>query len=329
MSNILADNIKLSDTKAMYNEYCKELLSCKQILSRILHATTEEFEQMSFNTIQQCIEGTPEISSHPVYNDAMSNEKIVGADTVDNKPGEGIVTYDIRFAAYAPQAEHYVKLYVNVEAQKNYNTDYPLVTRGIYYGARMISSQYGVEFKNSEYGKIKKVYSIWICMKAPLYKGNTITKYSITKKDILGHSPDIKNEYDKMTIIFIYLNSDSKNHCDLTNMLNTIFSNKKNYVEKLDILKKHYGIELDSNEKEALNEMCNLAEGLVEDITEEVTEKVTQQVTKQVTQQVTERDIKLSAQIARDSGANEEQIPAIIANRFEKTIDEVMRILNS
>ena len=30
----------------------------------------------------------------------------------------------------------------------------------------MISSQKGIEFTNSDYDKIKKVYTIWICMEA-------------------------------------------------------------------------------------------------------------------------------------------------------------------
>lgn len=63
--------------------------------------------------------------------------------------------------------------------------------------------------------------------------------------------------------------------------------------------------------------MYNLAEGSVEDITEKVTQKVT------------ERDIKLSVQIARDAGATEQQIPAIIAKKFEKSEEAVKRIIYS
>ena len=40
---------------------------------------------------------------------------------------------------------------------------YPIPKRGIYYGSRLISAQRGTVFKNQEYGKIKKVVSIWIC----------------------------------------------------------------------------------------------------------------------------------------------------------------------
>lgn len=38
-----------------------------------------------------------------------------------------------------------------------------LTRRGIYYAARLITSQKGTVFKNDDYNAIKKVYSIWIC----------------------------------------------------------------------------------------------------------------------------------------------------------------------
>ena len=42
-------------------------------------------------------------------------------------------------------------------------SSYPLTKRAIYYCSRMISAQHGPIFTKSEYGKIRKVYSIWIC----------------------------------------------------------------------------------------------------------------------------------------------------------------------
>ena len=95
---------------------------------------------------------------------------------------------------------------INVEAQKEYRPGYSLTTRGIFYGARMISAQKGIEFTGKEYDNIRKVYSIWICMNAPDYIGNAISKYSIRKTDILPGIPDRPQGYDKMTVIHICLN---------------------------------------------------------------------------------------------------------------------------
>ena len=66
------------------------MLSCKQILSRILQGATDEFDNVPVGTIEKCIEGIPEISEHPVFSDSMNSQKIVGSDTVDMKPKEGV-----------------------------------------------------------------------------------------------------------------------------------------------------------------------------------------------------------------------------------------------
>ncbi|OUP84952.1 hypothetical protein B5F07_06840 [Lachnoclostridium sp. An169] len=43
-----------------------------------------------------------------------------------------------------------IKLIINVEAQKDFHPGYSLMTRGIFYGARMISAQKGTEFKERQ-----------------------------------------------------------------------------------------------------------------------------------------------------------------------------------
>ena len=319
MSNVLSGAIKRAGDKAMYNDYCKEILSCKQILSRILQETTDEFRMIPIQQVQEYIEGIPEISTYPVFWDAMANEKIDGSDTVSNVPLEGTTTFDIRFAAYAPKEDNYVKLRINVEAQQKFNEKYPLVTRGIYYSSRMISSQYGVEFKDSEYGKIKKIYSIWICMKAPVYMGNTIEKYYICKENVVGDTPNNLENYDKMVMVFVYLNSNCEDKCELTEMLNILFSKQIRVEEKIKKLKEKYGITFESDEKEVLRDMCDFAELLIEEVTEEVTAEVTAKVTAE--------SVRNAAKMAKVLGTKEELIPSIISENYNISIDEVKAIL--
>ena len=47
----------------------------------------------------------------------------------------------------------------------------------------MISEQYGSVFAKSEYSKIKKVVSIWICPNPPEYRKNTITSYQMREQN--------------------------------------------------------------------------------------------------------------------------------------------------
>ena len=64
---------------------------------------------------------------------------ITGDSTESRIPGEGTITYDIRFRVYVPGqgSRETVKLLMNVEAQKKFYLKYRIVTRGIFYGARM------------------------------------------------------------------------------------------------------------------------------------------------------------------------------------------------
>ena len=108
------------------------------------------------------IEGEPEISSVPVEPGMTNSPHIRGISTEDRVPYEQVVFYDIRFYVRNPKVDENVGIVIGIEAQKSFYPGYDLVTRGIYYAARMISSQMGVEFTGENYNQIKKVYSIWI-----------------------------------------------------------------------------------------------------------------------------------------------------------------------
>ena len=97
--------------------------------------------------------------------------------------------YDIRFSVYYARQKQRIKLIINVEAQKEFRPGYSLITRGIFYGARILSSQKGTEFTGRDYDNIRKVYSIWICMNAPDYIGNAISFYNIQKSDVIPGIP--------------------------------------------------------------------------------------------------------------------------------------------
>ncbi len=119
---------------------------------------------------------------------------------------------------------------------------YQIPTRGVFYCARMISSQMGTEFVNAEYDDIKKVYSIWICMNVPGKLGNAIAEYRMEKRDIIPGFPDIKSAYDKLSGIVIGLCDREKSSNELAGMLNVLLSpdipaqdKKKQLAEKYDM----------------------------------------------------------------------------------------------
>ena len=161
LETTIAKSIRTSDDKASYDAACKRLLSEKIILAWIMKSCLEEYRDCSVTDIaEKYIEGTPQIGEVPVAPDETNSAVIHGLSSEDTTLTEGTVTYDIRFTALAPVSGELIRLIINAEAQNDFYPGYPLLKRGIYYCSRMISSQYGVEFTESHYEDIKKVYSL-------------------------------------------------------------------------------------------------------------------------------------------------------------------------
>ena len=253
ISNVIHE---ISD-KARYDTEVKKLLSDKTILAWIMKHTVEEFKNHSIELIRDCIEGEPEIAKVRLR-PGHTPEAITGNATSDKVVGEGEITYDIRFFAITPDGDH-IKLILNVEAQKNYYPGYDLVTRGIFYCARMLSAQLDTEFTTRNYDDIKKVYSIWICMETPKYAQNTITEYSIKQSKLFGDFHG-KARYDLLSTVMVCLGEEASDRNELIGMLSTLLSEELTAEEKEHLLCNEYGIETSIEVKEALNTMCNLSD---------------------------------------------------------------------
>lgn len=127
---------------------------------------------------------------------------------------------------------------LNVEAQNNFYPGYPIIKRGIYYCSRMISSQYGVEFTESHYEKIKKVYSIFICVNPPKYRENTINRYVIREENLIGNVAEKKENYDLLTAIMICLgHSGDDKYAGILKLLDVLLSSEREPEEKREFYK--------------------------------------------------------------------------------------------
>ena len=120
----------------------------------------------------------------------------------------------------------------------------------------MISAQYGTEFSSAQYDKIRKVYSIWICMHPPKSRENTITQYYIAEK--------VEN-YDLMSAIMICLGEpDSENYNGVLKLLNVLLSSETAPDEKEKILHDDFDIEMTQNLEREVSLMCNLSQDVVD-----------------------------------------------------------------
>ncbi len=261
MENELSKDLTAADIKIQYDAQVKKVLGNKIILAWILHYTVEVFSNLPPEEIVPYIEGEPQIGTVPVY---PAHEKISGINGESKEPGEGTITYDVRFWAYLPDRSEHAKVIINVEAQKSYYPGYCIETRGVFYCGRMLSAQMGTEFEEPRYDDLKKVYSIWLCMNVPQYIGNAIAAYTFYKKDILPGMPDRPRAYDKLSVVIICLNEKAESENALNSMLNTLLSAALNVSEKKKRLEEGFGISMKRKLQEEVDLMCNLSE-LVEE----------------------------------------------------------------
>ena len=271
-----------ANQKAQYDASVKRILASKCILSRILVGTVPEFQNYSYEEAENAIIESPVISGQRMRpDDRNRTEAVQGLNTESNLPGEGEVTFDIVFTVLTRDGEPQ-KLYINIEAQKSIHLPYDLVSRSIFYPARLLSEQLDREFTTNSYDKIKKVYSIWICMTSPKKSrkklpANTIVHYQI-KPEIVYPTKNIPEvsfgRYDLFSTIFINLVSDRNETDDkLIGMLSALLSRVLGANEKKRILEEQYGIPMTRAIDEEVQSMCNLSEGIVEETTERLEEK--------------------------------------------------------
>ncbi len=263
--------IDSAKNKIQYDTEVKRVLSDKSILAWILKYTVTELQSFTIPEIITCIEGEPEIMTVPIYPgstplslDSSSPSAINGAKNEDAVPNEGKIAYDIRFYVILPSQKtssgKRIKLILNIEAQKNYYPGYDLVTRAIFYCARMLSAQLDTEFTAEHYNDMKKVYSIWICMDSPSYAENTITEYKIEPHNRYGTFHQ-KTNYDLLSAVLVCLSrKDASKGNPLHQLLFTLLSTQLSVKEKAAILSNQYQLEMTKTIEEGIETMCNLSD---------------------------------------------------------------------
>ncbi len=257
------EDIYLAGRNPEYDAAAKRVISMKIILAWILKYCVKEFKDTDIEDIKdKYIIGTPEVATVPVMPD-MTNApgRIRGENVEDKTLTEGTTTFDIRFQARSPEGEP-LGLIINVEAQQSVRLTYPLIKRALYYGSRLISSQHDIEFTHSDYQKIKKIYSIWLCMDSPTKKSG-ITRYMTQEILEYGAIKEEKINYDLQQIVMVYIGDDRKHiRNKFLRMLYDLFKDDQNAGVKKKNLKQKYQITLSPKAEREVDEMCNLSVGV-------------------------------------------------------------------
>ena len=308
----LAHTITQTDYEARYDRAAKKLLANKLVLAHILKDCVKEYQACSIMDIaQKYIEGEPEVGTTGVYmDDSNSPEqpdikpeammaqatgvqatntqaikaqmmniqpmKVQGVNNEDISQQEGTVYYDVRFNAIAPSTEEHgnIRLIINAEAQNRFKPKYPLTKRAVYYGSRLISAQNGTVFTKSDYQKLRKVYSIWICVNPAKKFRNTITRYSLKPETIIGNAVEAPENYDLINIVMVCLGKmEEWNDNNLIKFLGVLFQNELSAREKKDILERDFNIPMTETFESEVDDMCNLSQGVAEEAMQKGIEK--------------------------------------------------------
>lgn len=263
MNSLGASVLSTEEGKAKYDQTMLNVLSDKQVLAWIwwiLKRFVSEYENLPLEEIEtKYIElETILVSKAGVSRDSSG---IKGLSEKDSTQTEGTVYYDIVFQVYYPgNEEEKIGLYINLEAQADYYPGYPLEMRGIYYGARRLTSQLKQINRETNYGCLQKVYSIWLCVgNVPAYESDTVTLYDISKNDIIGSVKRNKDFYDLINVVIIRLNDEAAPEDNTMKMLQTLFSNQLSTQEKLYALEE-LGMRMNDSLEKGVGGSMNLSD---------------------------------------------------------------------
>lgn len=269
----LAHTIDLAAERARYDECAKKILTYKSVIAWILKYCTEEFSSYTVQFIcDNCIKDNAEISKYAVHPDQKDRDirldgemRLDGLNIEANSIKSRTVYYDVRFRAYLPGSRETVQFIINLEIQLCDTPGYPLVMRGVYYCARMVSDQYGTVFTGEHYEKIQKVYSIWICPDPAKKRRNGIFRYHMEETAVLGTSGVKQSDYDLMEIVVLNLgDAEKESGLEVLNLLNVLFSATISPEEKKQRLHEDFHIAMTVDFEGEVDKMCNLSQGLVD-----------------------------------------------------------------
>ncbi len=289
MNQDLSHALFLTEGRALYDEAAKRLLSQKIVLAYILRECLPEYQDYTPKEIvEQFIEGDPQVGETAVHADEEISEcekpeRILGLNTEDITVTEGMVRYDIRFKALLPKDPERLYLILNIEAQNEKQTWYPLLKRAVYYGSRLISSQYGTVFSGMDYGAVKKVYSIWICTKSAKKYRNSMNRYEMVEECLVGENRSDPENYRLKNLILLHVGEyDEGTHEGILGFLEVLLSGKLQTEEKKQILQERYHIAMTKKMSEEVTQMCNLSWGIYQDGVEDGVEQGIEQKGKEV-----------------------------------------------
>ena len=268
--------------KKTYDMYCKRLLSNKQILAYVMKACIPEFADIPLEDIPSYIEmssikNTAECEHIHDQQIEVTDESIPGSQIKYDIQFEAMLPFKQKKAGKGTSTEKRLRMIINLESQARDDPGYPLIKRALYYCGRLMAKQKHPKdgFQHSDYGSIKKVCSIWICIGHNNQKNDVINTYQIqeTCETNIWHAA--KEDYDLITAVMVYPKKEAvqtekeianavkqkdENKQRLLELLKILFIKNLAIVDKKEQLQKGSGILMEKEIDKEVMDMCNFSD---------------------------------------------------------------------
>ena len=225
----------------------KTVIHDSNVLSWILRSNVDELKDKSIEEIKKCL-------------DIGADGRFVNGRNIEYASKKSkTVKMDSVFDVRIPGEKDVISVIVNVEGQGDPDPGYPLEKMAEYYVGRMISTQKGRYFKGMDFGKLRKVYGIWIVFNPKAEYRNTAVKYSMKAESLSGDPDREMPVVDAFNILFINIGPYDESLPDVSAFPAALFSKMPDDAVH-GIMKDRYNLEYDDVLREGVEKMSSLRE---------------------------------------------------------------------
>ena len=225
----------------------KTVVHDSDVLSWLIRSNVDEFMDKSIDEIKACL------------NIGEDGRTVIGRETEYGSHKNGMIVTDSIFDVRIPGTDDEISVIVNLDGQYDPNPGYPLEKRAEYYLARLVSSQKGIDFTGDDYGKIRKVYSIWIILDPRSEYRNTVVRYKMEGRNIAGDPNRRITPMDTFNIVFINTGRYDSTLPDVTAFPAALFS-KMGMEERQELMMNKFNIALNDVINREVENMTTLDE---------------------------------------------------------------------